>query len=379
MPAQILSTTRIATIGELEHFAASWNCLAKGVPFRTFEWLSTWWEHYQQGRELYAIAVHDDANQLLGVLPLYREHNAARGRVLRLLGSGEVCSDYVTVLTTNEHEDVVIEAISSHLLAACDRDAIESDLWDLLELDGVNNTDPAIAKLVAALSESGCGIHRKPGMSCWNVPLPSSWDELYGSLSKNRRKALRRLQRDAFDDGNAVFRTARTDDEFELAMKQFVDLHQKRRISLGEPGCFASKPFADFIASVSPKLWAADALELAWIELDKKLIAIEYNLLGADTAYSFQGGLDPEAIEASPGHLLTMASIRHSIECGRCTYDFLRGDEPYKSHWNAEPRPTVTLRIAANRTSAQLRQGVWLAGATMKNWVKGGLTLTGMQ
>ena len=129
---------------------------------------------------------------------------------------------------------------------------------------------------------------------------------------------------------------------------------------------------------MSKQLWAAGTLELCWIELDGRPVGIEYCLLDTNTTYVYQGGIDPEAQQASPGHLMTMALIRHSIASSRTTYDFLRGDEPYKTDWNAQPQETVKLRISANRTAAHLRQGVWLAGATMKKWVKGGLSLTGM-
>ncbi|MDA1053133.1 MAG: GNAT family N-acetyltransferase [Planctomycetota bacterium] len=373
-----MQVTRISTTDELQPCSAAWNCLTRGVPFRSWEWLSTWWEHYGSGRELYVLAVRDDFGTLVGVLPLFRERNAARGRVLQLLGSGEVCTDYLTVLSTNEHEDLVIEALAKWLIDACGSTANHADLWDLLELDGVLTSDAAMGKLVGTLCEAGCGVHRKPGLNCWKMSLPAAWDELYEGLSKNRRKAFRRLQRDAIDSGKLVFQTATTDDEFHAAMKLFADLHQKRRISLGEPGCFTSPRFAAFIDAVSKQLWAAGTLELCWIELDGRPVGIEYCLLDTNTTYVYQGGIDPEAQQASPGHLMTMALIRHSIASSRTTYDFLRGDEPYKTDWNAQPQETVKLRISANRTAAHLRQGVWLAGATMKKWVKGGLSLTGM-
>jgi hypothetical protein len=34
--------------------------------------------------------------------------------------------------------------------------------------------------------------------------------------------------------------------------------------------------------------------------------------------------------------------------------DFLRGDEPYKGHFRAAARPSLALRIAANRPLARL-------------------------
>lgn len=373
-----MQVTRIATTDAFEQCSASWNCLTRGVPFRSWEWLSTWWTHYGPGRELYVLAAHDDQGTLLGILPLFRERTATRGRVLQLLGSGEVCSEYVTVLATNEHEDSVIEAFASWLIEASGRDATDDAVWDLLELDGVPTSDAAMAKLIGALAESGCGVHRRPGLNCWQLSLPASWNELYESLRTNRRKAIRKLQRNAIDCGRLEFKTAATEEDFEAAMKLFIDLHQRRRISLGEPGCFASKRFAAFIDGVSKPMWSAGSLELSWIELDGRPVGTEYCLLDADTAYVYQGGLEPAAHKEAPGHLMTMAMIRHSIDSSRRTYDLLRGDEPYKADWNAQPQATVRLRVSANRTAAHLRQGVWLAGATMRNWIKGGMTLTGM-
>lgn len=374
-----MQVTRIATTDTLRECSASWNCLTRGVPFRSWEWLSTWWEHYGVGRELYVLAVRDDAGTLLGILPLCRERSATRGRVLRLLGSGEVCTDYVTVLSTCEHEDLVVEALSNWLIEACGRYAPDADLWDLLELDSVPTNDLAIAKLVGALAEAGCGVHRKPGLNCWRLSLTTAWDDVYAGFSASLRKKVRKLQRNAIDPGRLVFQTANTDDEYHRAMKLFVELHQKRRISLGEPGCFASKRFAAFVDDVSKPLWSAGVLELSWIELDGRPVACEYCLLDASTTYVYQGGIDPQVQKESPGHLMTMALIRHAIDCSRTTCDLLRGDEPYKADWNAHPQATVNLRVSANRTAAHLRQGIWLAGATMKNWVKSGLTLTGMK
>ncbi|MEO8495977.1 MAG: GNAT family N-acetyltransferase, partial [Planctomycetota bacterium] len=374
-----MQVTRIATTDAFAQCSESWDCLTRGVPFRSWEWLSTWWEHYGADRELYVLAAHDDLGTLIGILPLFRERSATRGRVLQLLGSGEVCTEYVTVLATNEHEDPVIDAIANWLIKASRRDAKDADAWDLLELDTVLTSDSALAKLVGALAEAGCGVHRKPALNCWKLALPASWDEFYEGASTSRRKSIRKLQRNAIDCGRFEFKLANTDDEFRGTMKLFVELHQKRRISLGEPGCFASKKFAAFIDGVSHRLWSRGILELSWIELDGQPVGVDYCLLNADTTYVYQGGLEPAAQKEAPGHLMTMALIKHSIRSARTTYDVLRGDETYKADWGALPQPTITLRISANRTVAHLRQGVWLAGATMKNWIKGGMTLTGMQ
>ena len=46
---------------------------------------------------------------------------------------------------------------------------------------------------------------------------------------------------------------------------------------------------------------------------------------------------DTGRLELRPGELANMAAVRNAIEHGQRAYDFLRGDEEYKSRWRAEP------------------------------------------
>src|SRR5438552_2165878 len=95
---------RRANIDELTALAGDWNRLARGVPFCSFEWLATWWRHYQPAMaamqrhvELYVVCV-TDGDQLVGLAPWYLERSRAAGCVIRFLGTGEACSDYLSVL-----------------------------------------------------------------------------------------------------------------------------------------------------------------------------------------------------------------------------------------------------------------------------------------
>ena len=55
-----MQVTRIATTDALQQCSADWNCLTRGVPFRSWEWLSTWGEHYGADRELYVKILVDE-------------------------------------------------------------------------------------------------------------------------------------------------------------------------------------------------------------------------------------------------------------------------------------------------------------------------------
>ena len=91
---------RLSTTSELTSLRNAWNALDGGVPFRSFEWLESWWRSYGigPGKELLALAALNQQGQLVGLAPWYIEQSAAQRGVIRFLGSGEVCSDYLTIL-----------------------------------------------------------------------------------------------------------------------------------------------------------------------------------------------------------------------------------------------------------------------------------------
>jgi len=370
---------RLASVEELSAYAGDWDRLAAGVPFRCWAWLSSWWHCYgpepptvDPRLQLHVLAVFDRHDRLLGLGPWYLEHTPTRGRVLRMLGSGEVCSDYLSVLCEPGMEQPVAAALAERLCRDAAGRSDDALCWDRLELSGIDAEDQAVGHLVEQLAAHGCRLCRRPTPHCWRIELPGSWDEYLRMLSKRRRRQFRHLVRDYLESGRVKAHFLKTADDLPRAMDILVDLHQRRRRSLGEPGCFASPRFKRFLREAGPRLLAAGQLQLVWLELDGKTpLAAEFDLLGRGVVYGFQSGVEPEAMEHEPGNLLMIVLLRWAIGQGHRAYDLLRGDEPYKGLMRAQPRPAQNLHLIPNRTAARLRHRVWLAGANLKQWWQG--------
>ena len=367
-----------SSLDELAPYAEQWDRLAGGVPLRSWSWLSHWWRHYgptggghRSQSRLLVLAVFDHADMLVGVAPWHLESSASGGRVIRWLGSGEVCSDYLSILCHRAAEDQVAEALADYLAESGTSAAGAGPAWDLLELDGVDAEDRVVDGLVRRLAEHGNKVHVRPGPTCWRVELPPTWDEYLAALSKSHRKQLRRLERSLLDTGRAVLHTVERLEDLSQAAELLVDLHQRRQRSLGQPGSFASPRFAAFHREVMPALLRDGHLQLHWLELDGRPIAAEYHLAGNRLIYAYQSGVEPQSLADEPGQLITLATLRRAIEQGFGALDFLRGDEPYKAHFRAAPRPMRVFRVVANRPAARLRHNIWLAGKNVKQWIKG--------
>lgn len=368
------------TLDELTPYAECWDRLAAGMPFRAWAWAQRWWLHYGQRhptRRLFVACVHDANNDVLAIAPWFVERSASRGRVLQFLGTGEVCSEYLGVLCDPARVEPAMEALAGwlHLPGGTARRgaAALNPGWDLLRLSYIDKHDGVALRLMNELAARGNLVDCRPGPACWRIELPSSWEEFLARLSKSHRKQVRRLEHRLLKTGRAELLTACDAGDVPGGFQRLVDLHQRRQRSLGQPGCFASAPFTAFHRDVVGPMFTTGQLQLHWMDLDRRLVAAEYHLAGDGVIYVYQGGIDPEALHAEPGRLITLATLRRAIAMGYRAFDFLRGDEPYKAHWRAEPQPTLDVRIIPDRVAARLRHQFWVTGREVRRWLKTGL------
>ena len=371
---------RISNWEELAPLERAWNQLAQGIPFRSWQWLGSWWRHYgatpvREGAnlELFVLAVRDATGLPMALAPWTLERGETRGNVVRFLGSGEVCTDHLTVLCRIGAEADVADALAEWLVRhrKASNSSARPSPWDQLEFCGMAADDRLMNRLIERLAERGALVDRRAAESCWRIELPDSWEDYLRTLSKSHRKQLRRFQRRLFDAGRAELHTATTAPEADRALDLMIDLHQRRRRSLGQKGCFDSPRFRAFLSDAAGQFFALGQLKLCWLELDSHTVACEFQLLSEGTIYAYQSGIEPAMLDQEPGRLATMAMLQMAMESGHRTYDLLRGDEAYKAHWRAQPRACVDIRVWPGHGADWVRHGVWRARQNVKYWAKG--------
>lgn len=350
-----LEVALLAGERQFAEIADAWNALSGSVPFRHHDWLATWWRRFRRpGDELFVPLVYDGNRQLVGLAPWFIRRDRWLGRVVQFLGSGKVCSEYLTVLTAAGGEQVVAQSLAEWLTTEAARH------WDLLDLDGVDRDDAALDSLVAELATQGHAVFERDRERTWRVGLSSSWEEFLGRLSKGRRAKIRAHERRLLD-GGVTLRQAHDVATLQEGLDVFDRLHRARRLTLGDEGCSSAPGFHRFLEEAAEPCLRANRLRLQWIEVRQEPAAIEIDLLGGDTLYYYQTGMNPNLAEISPGWLMQVASIKRAIDDGLACFDFLRGDEAYKASWGAQPRQLVQIRIAARRPWARLRHNAWRA------------------
>lgn len=373
------------SLDEMAIWAEQWHDLSRGVPFLDWEWCSNWWRVYGENnvqgatsRDLYVVGVHDDEGSLIAVAPWFVEQTATQGRVIRFLGSGEVCSDYLSILCEADREQEVARLLADFICH--DRPSLndwlegeEAPQWDSLQLEGVDAKNSVVNQFATEMKQHGKTVEQSIEHNCWRLTLPDNWDAVVQQAPKSQRKHLRRANERL--KNTELYRVCEVDSpqDFERGFEVLTSLHQARWQERGLSGCFASEDFASFHHNFAAELLERGKLRLFWIEYQGQPIASEYQLLGNDVVYLYQGGLDPQFLSLEPGRLAIVAGVRWALEHGFQAIDFLRGDEPYKARWGARPRAAIDVRIVNDHTTAQLRHHAWVTQNRIRGLVKSGL------
>src|SRR5580658_3547746 len=68
------SATCVSSEAEFLALESDWNRLlmesSRPVPFLTWEWISTWWQHFGASSQLFVIVARDEASRVVGIAPL---------------------------------------------------------------------------------------------------------------------------------------------------------------------------------------------------------------------------------------------------------------------------------------------------------------------
>lgn len=339
----------LSTQAELDRLAPEWNQLAEGRPLLSYNWLGVWNRYYaDKASNPWVVTVRDASGALVGLAPWRMQRSLSLGRTIRWLGDGEVCSDHTTILAAPPFEAPVIESLTALLLK-------ETNCWDVACLTNVDCDDRLTRRLIEGLAEGGCHRSESPTDNCWAIDLPASWEEFLSLHSGNSRRHIRLTERRILASDRCRVRRVETEADLAEAWPILIDLHQKRFQSQGLPGCFASPRFTAFHAEATRLLLSAGQLELDWLTFEGRPGAIEYSVRGKSGVHIYQGGIEPELMAEEPGRALKTSTIRRAIERGFKTFDFMRGDEPYKQLWRATARPTSMHQVGSPRTLPRIR------------------------
>ena len=329
----------IKVIEELDDFVAlrgNWDMVYEADPeaqfFLSWQWLFDWLNLHRTVWFVLAAKRRESDADYGAFLPI-RMHTVfdkAHGFSNALYLAGGGFSDYAGILAQPEFEAEAVPALAEYLKRELNWARFTMDNLTMSErrrrlflrpFDKMRFTHTAIVyKNAREPTDNGV---------CPSIDLPGSWDEYLNTLSANNRQKIRRLLRkiDAATDFHITLPTVDRFDEYLTILLEFWKTkwapskgpEKADEIALRNQMMLAR--CADNGALFLPMFWQGDRPVAALASL---VDACKKSLL------FFIGGRDETYREMPAGYLLHAYSIRHAIAHGLTTYDFLKGDEPYK-------------------------------------------------
>ena len=350
-----------------ESLRVDWNCLVDQSPrptvFLSWEWLYAWWLHFSEGLKLHLLVVRDAGGRVVGLGPFCIERTGGLWpvRVLRLLGSTRVASDYLDVLAARGREAEVTAAMLRALLE-------ERGFWDTAELTDLLDESNIIRFLTAQAQDAHCILGLATDEYCPYLPLAPTLEEYFDSLGRSKRSRLKRAKK-AIEGIGCTYRMAETPETLAPALDELFDLHAKRWAVRGLPGNLTDAAVRGFHRTVAQKLGPSGLMRIYTLELRGRALACDYVLQRGNTVYFYQTGFDPDPAleEYHPGYTLMATCLEDSVTRGAREFDFLRGREEYKARWTSEARETRSLTLVPREHGAALAR---LRGEQAIRWTR---------
>ncbi len=311
----------IREASRLEQISGEWQTLGDRLPgvtpFQLPKWQLTWWAHFGSG-ELRAFAFWRD-NRLVGIVPLFL-HEWKDKHQLTLIGSG--ITDYLD------------PCIACAEVYDCLAWQLQNDqAWDVCDWQDLSTNTP-LKQLIHLQTDV------KEDVPCSAIPLDASFETYWQLRSADLRRNIKRYARKAEAEGPLIFSVI--DHPKSELVNDLIQLHSERWRRQGEIGMVELNRSGDFLREMT----ASDGCSLFSLNWKGKMVAASAGFLKGKTVYSYLSAFEPAFEILGFGRYLLYRSLQWAFEGGYTSWDFLRGDEPYKASWGAVQTPRCRVLIS---------------------------------
>ena len=208
--------------------------------------------------------------------------------------------------------------------------------WGLIRFEALDPEWPGVAMLQRSFASAGLASRTFAHFGNWYEPIAARcWETYLRSRPGALRETIRRRSRAATRAGNHI-QIAREGPDLATALEAYEQVYSR---SWKEP-----EPYPKFNDALVRGLAQTGALRIGVMWSRDTPIAAQYWSVAGGSATILKLAHDEQFKAASPGTVLTAATIRALIEVDGVTeLDFGRGDDPYKRGWASHRRPRIGL------------------------------------
>ncbi len=322
------------TLHSFDSLEESWDALVSDCDAKAFflshDWQRLWWDSFGEGRELLLLAFQQ-ASENVGIAPLQRQDD-----VISFLGDTDLF-DF--------HDFIIPQGKEASFYPVLE-DYLTTQSWQQLYFPSLSHVSPTLDYLPQMAERQGwkCLVEQEDVSP--TLTLPVDWDTYLSGLRKKDRHELRRKFRRLEAAERFAPKVYTSPEDVSDKLDAFFELMRQSR---EEKHRFLTPEREAFFREMAVALAEVGVLGLWFLEQNGIPVssALCFDYCGRRLLYN--SGFDPAFAELSVGLLLKATCIRDAIEKKLTSFEFLRGDEPYKYHLGGVDQ--AVYRMTISRTS----------------------------
>ena len=357
--SRLVSTELVEGADAFMGLQPEWDALYEASetqnPFLTWEWVSTWVQHWCGGRLRTIVARID--GQAVGIAPMHlNRYLIGPGlytSALQLFGPKEVhhLFEMREILARPGYEQAAITSVMDR--------ALKIPGWDWIELSAYGSGLTPVSSLLDSWRLNGFRLDPEPLTYVPVMNLERSWEAQRQRLKRNIKESIRHcynsLKRDGHEhrylaDGGAM--------DAEAAAARLVQLHHRRSLVAQRRwhrDHFADDAIRAFELDVLRKLHTAGRARFSELCIGDRTIAARACLESHGGLYFYYSGFDPEWWKYSVMTLVVTEAIQDAIARGLSTVNFSPGVDDSKSRWGPELIPMQTFALVRSNPLSEAR------------------------
>ena len=347
----------VTSFERLEELSAEWDRLWQTDPkaeiFQSFAWARAWWQSFGAGLKLCTPVVYE-RNEVVLILPLVQ-----RADTLGFLGAPQ--ADYCDVLCAEKRTPELL-AVALRVLLQFSPAWKECVFQNLPPHARITQHWPELPREFRQLVQPVFASHSP------TILFEGEKKQILDPLlqKKHVRRRLNKLGK----AGKVRFRHIETRTEAQRHLTQFFQCQRRRCALLAKTSCFEEPQMRRFMGALLEQLDLCRDLRFGVLELDGCPLAWSFAFHTKGKFVFYQQTFDLDAAEYNPGEVLWYYLLLYAKENVDREFDFVRGDEFFKSRFANHTRQLFNLYFERPGTQGRLRR-LWRAAQDKFNRIEG--------
>jgi hypothetical protein len=323
----------------------SWNELVSrdsdSTIFQLWEWNYNIWEYINRhNSNLCILVIHKKADGLLvGIVPFclrIQKYIIFKVKILEFIGNPYL--DNKNFIIDDRYKSKI-----NHIIVKWITQRIVK--WDIVDLKPMNEDLVYKMKFKNLMDKNDLKVKIIDYIKSPFLLLDknkSIYDHLVDtSFLKFLKRKLKKIQKDY----QCTYFLIKNEDELSSYFHIFVRLNKLRSHDKVQRGIFRNKIIEEMFSEICRQMLKLRMLNLYFILLNDKPAACLLNFQFNNKIYFYQSGFDISFKKYSVGYLIHHYALQKALENGSTEYDFLNGEENYKSQFTNHFRQMVQVKI----------------------------------